>query len=110
MPAAYIDDGYTRDDVIAATNRHPQVHITYRPMLAAERRRLTLQTVRLSAQGETGIDAATQLVVSALAARLVQWNVIDTSGKVLAISPETVAGLEPNLFEKVYAAVAGFDD
>ena len=38
MPNAVIDDGYTRDEVIAAARRHPEVRIVYRPMLAPERR------------------------------------------------------------------------
>ena len=75
-----------------------------------ERRRLALQTVRLSARGEGGIDAAAQLVVAAVAARLVSWDMCDAAGKPLAISPETVAALDPGLFENIYSAVAAFDD
>jgi hypothetical protein len=110
MPAAYIDDGYTRDELIAAARWHPEVQIVYRPMLAPERRRLTLQTVRLNARGEGGIDAASQLVIAAVAARLVSWDLLDSAGSLREICPATVGALEPNLFEKIYAAVAGFDD
>ena len=110
MPSAFIDDGYTRDEIIDATKRHPAVRIVYRPMLAPERRRLTLQTVRLNARGEGGIDAASQLVILAIAAKLVSWDLADSAGSLREICPATVGALEPNLFEKIYAAVAGFDD
>ena len=110
MPSAFIDDGYTRDELIAAARRHPEVRIVYRPMLAPERRRLTLQTVRLNARGEGGIDAASQLVIAAVAAKLVSWDLADSAGQPREICPATVGALEPNLFEKIYSAVAGFDD
>jgi hypothetical protein len=109
MTTAFIDDGYTRDEIIAAARRHPEVRIVYRPMLSPERRRLTLQTVRLNARGEGGIDAASQLVIAAVAAKLVSWDLVDSSGNLREICPATVGALEPNLFEKIYAAVAGFD-
>src|SRR5579872_1240292 len=110
MQTAFIDDGYTRDEVIAAARWHPEVRIVYRPMLAPERRRLTLQTVRLNAQGEQGINTASQLVIAALAAKLVSWDLADADGQLREICPATVGALEPNLFEKIYAAIAGFDD
>ena len=109
-PTAFIDDGYTRDEVIPAAKRHPDVQIVYRPMLAPERRRLTLQTVRLNTRGEGGIDAASHLVIAAVAAKLVSWDLVDAAGRLREICPATVGALEPNLFEKIYAAVAGFDD
>jgi hypothetical protein len=109
MPAAFIDDGYTRDEIIEAAQWHPAVRIVYRPMLALERRRLTLQTVRLNTRGPGGIDVASKLVIAAVAARLVSWDLADSPGILREICPETVASLEPNLFEKIYAAVAGFD-
>ncbi len=110
MPTAFIPDGYTRDEIIPATPRHPEVQIVYRPMLAPERRRLTLQTVRLNARGPEGMDAASQLVIAAVAAKLVSWDLLDAAGSLCEICPATVGALEPNLFEKIYAAVAGFDD
>jgi len=110
MPAPFTSDGYTRDEIITATPRHPEVQIVYRPMLTAERRRLTLQTVRLNSRGPDGIDAASQLVIAAVAAKLVGWDLLDSTGKLSEICPATVGALEPNLFEKIYAAVAGFDD
>jgi hypothetical protein len=109
-PTPFIDDGYTRDEIIAAARRHPEVRIVYRPMLTPERGRLTLQTVRLNARGAGGIDAASQLVIAAVAAKLVSWDLVDSAGILREICPATVGALEPNLFEKIYAAVAGFDD
>src|SRR5262249_52875102 len=51
MPAKYLPDGYTREKQIQAADGDRSLHIAWRPMLAAERRRLNLQTVRLSSRG-----------------------------------------------------------
>jgi hypothetical protein len=114
MPAALIDDGYTREALLPETDRHPAVLISYRPMLAAERRRLALQTVRLAARGQAGVDAAAKLVVAAVAARLVSWDVNgdvrSTTGDIPDIKPATVAALDPHLFEQIYSAIATFND
>jgi hypothetical protein len=108
--AAFIDDGYTREQLLPATTERPAVHFEYRPMLAAERRRLSRQTVRLGACGPGGAEAAASLAIAALAARLVSWDVMDDEGRPLEISAETIAALEPGLFEQVYSAVTHFDD
>ena len=43
MPSLHIPDGYTLNSLIPAGDSHPETCIVYRPMLAAERRRLALQ-------------------------------------------------------------------
>jgi hypothetical protein len=110
MPATHIADGYTRESLIPAGDSHPETCIVYRPMLAAERRRLALQTVRLSSHGPDGREAAARLVAAALAARLVSWDLFDHRGRLLEITAETLAGLEPDLFESIHTIVARFDD
>jgi len=114
MPSPFIDDGYTREALLPETDRHPAVHFAYRPMLAAERRRLALQTMRLAARGKGGLDAAAELVAAAVATRLVSWDVTDETTndaeRPLAIEPATVAALEPELFEKVATVITSFDD
>ena len=110
MPALHITDGYNRNAVIAADESHPETAIVYRPMLAVERRRLALQTVRLGSHGRIGRQAAAQLVASALAARLVSWDLFDDRGRLLEITPQTVAELPPPLFESLHAIVTQFDD
>lgn len=110
MPAPFIPDGYTREESIPETSAHPAVFITFRPMLSAERRRLSLQAVRLNARGAEGIDAAARLVVAALAARLVSWDLTDATGRLLEINSETLAALGPELFERIYEAITTFAD
>ena len=110
MPATFLDDGYTRELLLPATAARPAVHIEYRPMLAAERRRLSLQMVRLGARGPGGAEAAANLAIAALAARLVSWDLVDGDGVPVEISAETIAGLEPGLFEQIYSTVTRFDD
>jgi hypothetical protein len=104
-----IDDGYTREHFIDLADR-PALRVLYRPMLAAERRRLALQTVRLGARGKAGREAASRLVVSAIAARLVEWDLADACGAPIEITPESVAALEPGLFEAIHSMVTRFDD
>ncbi len=110
MPSLHLPDGYTRESLIPAGDSHPETCIVYRPMLAAERRRLALQTVRLNSHGPDGCQAAAQLVAAALAARLVSWDLFDDRGGLLEITPNAVAGLDPALFESIHTIVARFDD
>jgi hypothetical protein len=104
-----IDDGYTREHFIDIADR-PALRVLYRPMLAAERRRLALQTVRLGAHGKAGREAAAQLVVSAIAARLVEWDLTDAEGAPIEITPESLAALDPGLFEAIHSTITRFDD
>ena len=105
MPSAFISDGMTRDDVIPATKRHCELRITYRPMLREQRNRLAMQVSRLIDQKKE--VEATKITAVELAKQLVSW---DAGEGTPAVSPEAVAQLEPNLFEAVYRAVAGYDD
>jgi hypothetical protein len=108
MPAIHIPDGYTLSSLIPAGNSYPETCIVYRPMLAAERRRLALQTVRLSSHGPDGSLAAARLVAAALAARLVSWDLFDDRGCLFDITAETLAGLDPALFESIHTIVGRF--
>jgi hypothetical protein len=110
MPATHLPDGYTRESLIPAGDSHPETCIVYRPMLAAERRRLALQTVRLNSHGPDGCHAAAQLMAAALAARLVSWDLFDSRGGLVEITPTAVASLDPALFESIHKMVARFDD
>ena len=110
MPATYLPDGYTRESLIPAGDSHPTTCIVYRPMLAAERRRLALQTVRLNRHGPDGHQAAAHLVAAALAARIVSWDLFDDSGGLLEVTAAAVAGLDPALFETIHNIVVRFDD
>jgi hypothetical protein len=110
MPTAFIDDGYTREELILESKRHPAVRIVYRPMLHGERNRVVLRTLQLSEKGERGIEEAARLVAESLARHIVWWDVSDGSGALVPATAENMSRLEPNLFEKVYSAVAGFDD
>ena len=110
MPSPFLPDGYTRETLIGAADGHPEVWIAWRPMLAEERRRLNRQTVRLSARGRSGQEAAAGLVASAVASRLVEWDVSDGAGRPIEISSAAVMELHPALFERICSTVTTFDD
>jgi hypothetical protein len=110
MPASYIPDGYTREKQIGTADGDRTLHIAWRPMLAAERRRLNLQTVRLSSGGSPGLEEAARRAVAAVTSRLVDWDVTDAAGRAVEISPAALAALEPGLFEKLYSTVTTFPD
>jgi len=59
---------------------------------------------------EAAVRNEWETAIAAVAARLLSWDLIDAAGTLREICPATVGALEPNLFEKIYAAVAGFDD
>ncbi|MBS0265642.1 MAG: hypothetical protein JSS02_27165 [Planctomycetes bacterium] len=110
MPALHIPDGYTRTAIIPSGATHPELEISYRPLLATERQRLARQTVRLCSHGPAGRDTAARLVASTLATRLVDWDLFDSQGRHVEITPATVATLPAALFERVYEHVARFAD
>lgn len=109
MPATFIADGYTREAFVTAKNGR-SIAVVYRPLPAAERRRLALQTVRLGGCGASGSEAAAQLVAAAIAARLVAWDLFDDAGRPVEITPAAVAALDPAVFERIHEVVARFDD
>jgi len=55
-------------------------------------------------------DAAVQVVCGVIADHLVEWDLVDRSGALVKITPETLAALEPELFERLYETLATFDD
>jgi hypothetical protein len=110
MPATFLPDGYTREQQINPADGQPPIHIAWRPMLAAQRRRLNLQTVRLSSRGSAGLEHAARRAVAAVAGQLVDWDLVDAAGRSVEISPASLAALEPCLFEKIYSTVTTFAD
>jgi hypothetical protein len=110
MPCPFLRDGYTREKLLEESGGRPPVRILYRPLLAAERRRLNHDTVRRSASGNAGLDVAAERVVAAVAAQLVDWDVCDAAGRPLDIHPKTLAALDTDLFEQVCSTVTTFDD
>lgn len=117
MPAAFIDDGYTREDVIPGTKRHPQVTIVYRPVTGAKRRTLMRKIVREEGAGDAGIERASAIAVDTIVKQLVSWDCTITTmveekpvETPVEINAGTVAKLESNLFDKIYRAIVDFDD
>jgi hypothetical protein len=110
MPATFLPDGYTREQQIDSADGRRSMHITWRPMLAAERRRLNLQTVRLSSHGPAGLEEAARRAVAAVAGQLVDWDLMDAAGRPVEISPAALAALDPGLFEPIYSTVTTFAD
>ena len=110
MTTLFINDGYTRELLIPAGKAHGETWIVFRPLLAAERRRLALQTVRLHRHGEAGSTVAAQLVAASLARRIVSWELFDDQGSMLPITSATLLKLDRELFRQIYEGVAEFAD
>ena len=117
MPSAFISDGYCRTDIIPATRRHPQVEITYRPMLRGERNSHILRNGKLIDKGGDSVDEASRKTAEALACRITDWDITqdkvvdgETKQVKVEITAANIGRLEPNLFETIFKCVCGYDD
>lgn len=105
-----IDDGYTLEATIAATDESPAFEITYRPMLRGERQRLAVGTARASESGDNDrmlewetrtLDALDRLIKS--------WTLKDRSGKAVKKSVDALRRIDDSRqFEQIYDLVAGY--
>lgn len=92
-----IDDGYTHEAYLAAVpGVHEALTITFRPMIREERDLAAQATSR-----QTSGAAATDLLAQAIAAHVTTWS------EPQAISAEVIQKLAPELFDKLYATIAG---
>lgn len=107
MPSAFIDDGYTLEATLEATNFHPAVSITYRPMLRSERIRLIEKSAR-AVDDKQAVEAS-NAVSESLAKHLVKWDVTNSRGEPVQITADNMQKIEPHLFEKIYNKVGQFE-
>ena len=106
----FLDDGYTLEATIAATDESPAFDITYRPMLRGERQRLAIGTARASESGDNDrmLEWETR-TLEALAKLLKSWTLKDRSGKAVKISVDALRRIDDSRqFEQIYDLVAGY--
>lgn len=104
MPS-FIDDGYTFAATFPPADRLPQVQIEYRPLLSAERTRLSRQISRLSTAGCDRRAALSDLVIDIIVARLVSWDLPGTTGQVRPVTRATISRLGQGLFDCIWRAI-----
>ncbi len=100
---AFIPDGYTRDAHIKASDFHPALGFTYRPMVPHERIRAQ-KKITDAKTDELGETAAHGVVVD----RLQEWDLRHGDSPV-EITVDNVGRLEPHLSARLFQIVMGFD-
>lgn len=100
-PVAYFDDGYTQELTVDATQWHPAVSVTYRPMVRSEYARHNAAMAKC----DSDLEKMERQAAAALAGQLKSWDLTDRDGKEVSISADTVSRIEPHLFGTLYEAV-----
>lgn len=112
-PCGFISDGYTKEEFIAATEFHPSLKFSFRPLLFTEVAQLTRRVMEASEvkgpDGKTDKGAAEsqRIAVQAITERLETWDLADNKGTPVAIKPENVARVEPHLLGRLYNIMTG---
>lgn len=98
------DDGYTESAYIAAVpGIHGEHRVRYRPMTHQQR-----YVIGSGVRGKSAAESS-NLVASAVAGQIVEWDVRDAGGQLHPITPSGAARLKPMLLERLYAIVSGSD-
>lgn len=111
--ASLINDGYTRDETIPACEWHPAVSIKFRPFTYGEKRSVQerisfhVRNAATDVELEKGIAAGEKISSEAVAKHIVEWDVKDGDGNVVAVTASTILRLEPHLSAKLYNLVTG---
>jgi hypothetical protein len=90
MRSDYISDGYTEEGYIAEQpGMNGELRFTFRPFLIDERAVIT--------NGAEKLDVAMRerKYAAAVASKLKSWTLLDGGGKLVEITPETVAHVNP---------------
>lgn len=97
------DDGYTDDFYVAPEpGLYGSIRGTYRPATKPSRSK---HTERVEKMTDAQADQAT---AEEIAPRIVSWSEVDAEGNPLAITPQTVLGLRPELFRVLAGIVMGY--
>jgi len=92
-----LDDGYTHEACVAeAPGVHAELVFTYRPLIREER-----ALVAEATRQQTNSTSATKLLAETIAAHLTTWTLPHD------ISADAIGQLVPDLFDKLYAILAG---
>ena len=103
MPSAFIDDGYSETETIPAVNGIHGPHvITFRPITSGE---IARYESRMRVAGEDELkqrDATSEL----LASKLIEWDIMDSTGTPVKIEPKNLLNLRPLFFWKLFELCA----
>jgi hypothetical protein len=99
---AFIDDGYTERGYFREVSGHyPEIRLEYRPLLVAERTDAFDASDKLTPR--EGQIAAAEIMAN----RIKWWDLKDRNGNSVPITSETLQKVKPNLFENLWALIAG---
>jgi hypothetical protein len=101
MPAAYIPDGYTFRFRIESPFCDP-VEAAGRPILHEPRQAIQ----RMLGKADTA-SAITGAVVSTVAEYLVEWDITTPKGEAVAITPDNLRRIHPDILEQLFSTLLG---
>ncbi len=104
MFAAFIDDGYTVENITipALPGHHPAVRFTYRPATLREMRGID-KAIAEPATIDQAMDATCEFV----AKHVVAWDIADSAGKPVPITAASVDRLESVLAAQLFNICRG---
>lgn len=102
MPAQYIADGYVATKTFDGNGFYDTTVVRYRPLTSIESRQLRHRLSEIErnngkAKSAASIKASEEAAATAIAERLVEWNVQDGGGHEIPISMKSVLGLSQHL-------------
>lgn len=102
MRSDYVSDGYTASGYIAEVpGLHGELRFRYRPFLVEEDVTLAVATEKLDR------SKANRAYVAQVAAKLVEWSLVDADGKAVEISSASVARLSIPLWYRLKSIMLG---
>lgn len=100
----YLADGYTQPAYLKGVpNLYEDLRFTYRPAVVEERSQI------VATFGNAKPDAFDRKVAQFLAHKIKSWDVVDSQGGEVEISATAILRLPPELFQKVWQVVGGFE-
>lgn len=113
MTSAFIDDGYTLfktlDGVYDNLRFHDPIKVAFRPMTTRQLQRFIAKSAAIMGDGkdEAKLDAAIDYSNKVIAEHLVEWDVVDQSGRSISITAENVDRLESHLRGALMSLITG---
>jgi hypothetical protein len=100
----YLADGYTQPGFLKGVpNLFEDLRFTFRPAVVEERSQI------LTGYSSSKADAFDRKVAQFLAQKIKSWDVVDQYEQDVAVSAAAILRLPPELFQKVWQVVGGFE-
>lgn len=98
------NDGYTEAGYFAERRGlNTAIHFRYRPLTHSQR--YATQDVLAKRTGTPQSLA----VHATVAKQVVEWDLVDAAGNPLPITPQTVASVKPQIVERLFSCVMGYE-